>query len=674
MTAGSGAAVWWRCDHHHEWEAAPNTRVQRGSGCPYCSGRIPVPGETDLVTAHPEKAAWWSPNNAVGPETVSSGSGYMALWQCPAGHEWSTRVALFVRHGTCPVCTARVRTETNDLPALYPGIARTWDTTKNGCGPELIAPGNETPRWWRCEHGHSWQTTPSHRVRGHGCPVCSNRRTVTGVNDLGTTHPGIAAQWSGEGVSPSTVTAGSVRLLSWRCSVGHEWETSPAARVSRGDGCPVCSGRKVVPGFNDLATVNPDLASQMDDLYLAPTEVTYGSNRKVRWRCADGHHWYTQVSQRSRGRGCPVCSNLATVPGVNDLATLEPDLAAQWAPGNDRQPCDVVPGSTYRARWRCLAGKRHPVWEAAVRERATNGRTGCPRCVHHVSSGETEVAEYLRSILPAETVIRTSDRRVIAPKELDIYLPQQQVAVEYHGLYWHSEERGGTRERHLAKVTACRAAGIRLIQVWEDDWRDRRSVVEAMLASRLGVDARPRAGARTLAVTDLTRGQARTVTQAHHIQGFTAGTLYLGLVDSGGEPLAVLITRQIKNQWYIERYAAAVKVPGGFGRLLAALERRVAAGGGGRVVTFSDNEVSDGKLYADTGFTAEAVLPPDYRYVDRTMTRRHKFGFRLARFRRDPALVYVEGLTERELAQVNGLARVWDSGKVRWVRQVPAAR
>lgn len=116
----------------------------------------------------------------------------------------------------------------------------------------------------------------------------------------------------------------------------------------------------------------------------------------------------------------------------------------------------------------------------------------------------------------------------------------------------------------------------------------------------------------------------------------------------------------------VVRYATplGVLVCGGFSRLLS---HAVKATGVSHVVTFSDNMVSDGGLYRRTGFHEERVLPPDYSYVRPDEgVRMHKFRFRISRFRSDPGLLYRPGLTESQLATMNGLERVYDAGKVRW--------
>jgi hypothetical protein len=262
---------------------------------------------------------------------------------------------------------------------------------------------------------------------------------------------------------------------------------------------------------------------------------------------------------------------------------------------------------------------------------------------------------------------------VIGPRELDIVVPDLHLAIEFNGVFWHSEAVGKGRRYHADKYIACRRAGYRLLQIWEDDWADRRGVVESMIATVCGVRDTRRVGARTTTVVPVSGAQAAAFLTEHHLQGPAPGSRGLGLVDRDGALVAVMSVRSTTAGGVpvrrIERYATAFNVPGGFGKLLAVLRRELRQVGGGRIVTFSDNAVSDGDLYAAAGFTVTRELPPDYSYVVRDH-RVHKFNYRISRFRRDPDLEYREGLTERELARINGLHRVWDSGKQQWTLEV----
>lgn len=134
---------------------------------------------------------------------------------------------------------------------------------------------------------------------------------------------------------PSELSTGSNKKAWWKCSLGHEWQATISSRVA-GRGCPFCSNRKVLPGFNDLATIRPFLVQEWNtdkNGTLTPTTVLAGSYKKVWWKCAYGHELQAAIAHRTyRNQGCPYCSGRRAIAGTTDLATLNPKLAKEWHP------------------------------------------------------------------------------------------------------------------------------------------------------------------------------------------------------------------------------------------------------------------------------------------------------------------------------------------------------
>ena len=132
---------------------------------------------------------------------------------------------------------------------------------------------------------------------------------------------------------PADVSAGSQRSVWWRCEKGHSWRAAVRSRTV-GSGCPICAGKQLSLGENDLAALYPALAKQWDaekNGRLTPRDVLPGAEKKVWWRCERGHSWRAAVSSRTRaGGGCPYCAGKQVLPGFNDLASQRPELAAQW--------------------------------------------------------------------------------------------------------------------------------------------------------------------------------------------------------------------------------------------------------------------------------------------------------------------------------------------------------
>ena len=193
----------------------------------------------------------------------------------------------------------------------------------------------------------------------------------TSKPSLAETHPEIAAQ--ADGWDPTTSTYGSGEKRLWRCRAGHQW----SARVSdrrRGTGCPFCSGLRVLPGVNDLATTHPALSLEAQE--WDPTNLKAGSNKSVAWKCVNNHIFQAVVHSRAlQGTGCPICSNQQLLVGYNDLATTHPELAAQ-ADGWD--PTTVIAGNHKQFVWKCLLDH---TWSASLTNR-TNRGSACPICAN----------------------------------------------------------------------------------------------------------------------------------------------------------------------------------------------------------------------------------------------------------------------------------------------------
>jgi hypothetical protein len=283
------------------------------------------------------------------------------------------------------------------LATEYPDVAAEWHPTRNDRTADGVTPASSSKAWWTCAQGHEWEAVVSNRSKGGaGCPYCKGRRVLTGVNDLATLYPELAAQWhpTRNVDEPTTTFANSHSPVWWLCSGGHEWRASPNVRVNR-PACAYCSGRRPWPGETDLGTINPAAAAEWHPTKngeATPAQVNPFSHRKAWWLCPKGHEWEASVKNRHYGAGCPMCGHWTAVPGETDLATLWPDVAAQWHPARNGElrPDQILPASARKVWWECAKGHE---WETAISNRTNNG-TGCPYC-----SG--------RLVIPGETDIRT---------------------------------------------------------------------------------------------------------------------------------------------------------------------------------------------------------------------------------------------------------------------------
>ena len=336
VIAGSNKKVWWYLpydteDGRHfdfEWESTITGRAYGKSRCPYLLNQALWIGYNDLATTHPELAKEWHPtkNGDLNPTDVFAGSDKKVWWCCSEGHEWIASCNSRSSNGTgCSYCSGRyVVINVNDLATTHPELAKEWHPTKNGdLRPTDVSAGSHKKVWWHLpydtEDGRhfdfEWSEKVSNRCSlGYKCPYLSNQALWIGYNDLATTNPGLVKEWhpikNGD-LKPIDVVAGSNKKVWWCCSEGHEWKVGISHR-NRGHNCPVCSNKKVLKGFNDLATTHPELVKEWHPTKngnLKPIDVIAGSNKKVWWCCSEGHEWQASLNKRAySNRGCPICN------------------------------------------------------------------------------------------------------------------------------------------------------------------------------------------------------------------------------------------------------------------------------------------------------------------------------------------------------------------------------
>lgn len=281
-----------------------------------------------------------------------------------------------------------------------------------------------------------------------------------------TVCPELVREWDREkniDLSIEKITRGSGKMAWWVCPKGHSYKMRVMSRT-KGEGCPVCINKQVLEGYNDLLTCRPDVASSWHpekNGSLTPAEVVPGTKRKVWWICPKGHEWESSVADRCRSKGCPICKNRRIIKGVNDLATRYPELMQEWNyERNKILPEDYRKGSSEKVWWICKQGHE---WRATIIDRSRG--TGCPLCnmERKVSFPEKAILYYLQQYF--ENVESNVSPEWLGKQELDIYMPEYNIAIEYDGVYGHSKET--VRKRDLKKNAVCEKNGIFLIRVRE---------------------------------------------------------------------------------------------------------------------------------------------------------------------------------------------------------------
>jgi hypothetical protein len=239
LRAGSDRKVEWQCAVGHRWFAVVQPRCAKGVGCPYCSGRVPVIGETDLATTHPAVAAELVDQSLA--TSLKATSARKVEWQCAVGHRWITSSSGRTASGAgCPYCAGqRAIPGETDLATTNPALAK--ELVDRTLATTLMA-GSHRRVGWECRAGHRWDAVVSSRaISGRGCPYCAGQRAIPGETDLATTHPALAKELVDRTLA-TTLMAGTNRKVEWQCAVGHRWLVAPNNRTAKGGtGCPECA-------------------------------------------------------------------------------------------------------------------------------------------------------------------------------------------------------------------------------------------------------------------------------------------------------------------------------------------------------------------------------------------------------------------------------------------------
>lgn len=295
----------------------------------------------------------------------------------------------------------------------------------------------------------------------------------------------------------------------------------------------------------------------------------------------------------------------------------------------------------------------------------------CRKCyVLTVSTAHSEINDYLAS-LGISTIL--NDRTKISPLELDIFCPDNNIAVEYNGMFWHSESSGKHRNYHRDKTIKCNAVGIKLIHLFEDEWRDKQRIVKSRLRNIFGKN-KHRIFARKCEIREIDNKTTVRFLNKYHVQGagnycIRYGAYYrnrLVAVMTFCKPRIAMGNKlQQDGKFELSRFCVInnFTVIGIANKILHhfVLNHRPT-----KIVSYADLRWSEGNLYKKLGFTLSHVSAPNYWYI-RNGLRYYRYGFRKSVLSKRLE-TFDENKTEWENMKDNGFDRIWDCGSMVFVK------
>lgn len=475
---------------HGIFEQTPANHLL-GQGCPSCKGHTARktraakgPGEgKSFAELRPAWVYQWDSehNGDLRPEHAYPTSGKVAWWHEPTcGHRWQQKIT---NRGAaaqqCPVCTGDIfQSGVNDLITLCPEVAREWHPTKNvPLTPAQLSISSGQRVWWTCkECRNEWATKVNSRTKGNrtGCPRCGQDlvwekrgKPAHEKSVAGRAGPEVLAQWSARNTErPEDVYFGNTTLALWwiHPDCRHEWRQSAYNRAEAASGCPVCNGRIVVAGINDLATTDPQVAARWHPKLnglVTPRDLRRFSNKKFWWRCPTCQAPYERTVTGMVTKGSVLCRDCARkaagqkraapIPG-HSFADEHPGISEEWHPtlNESLRSNQVRSGSNKSVWWLCSYGHS---WQAQVSHR-TSPRTKrtCPHCAPG-SYGERAVIDVLQAN-EVKYERQWSDPTLKDRSRLryDFMLPESRALIEFDGEQHRRSSRFGSQTHEEAAV------------------------------------------------------------------------------------------------------------------------------------------------------------------------------------------------------------------------------
>ena len=444
LLPNSNKKVWWKCSKGHEWQATVNHRNNgRGCPACSGNIVLKGENDLQTISPTLAKEWNYEKNGNTKPEHFTESSSKKVWWKCSKGHEWQATINHRNNGRGCPICNSERNTSLPEYAILYylkkHGLEVIHSYREMGYELDIYIPSKKVAIEY---DGYLWHKNKAkidlkknQKCKKDGIKLYRIREGLPSLNDssmdfivqkgqknlseilkrvlseiielcididlerdsiaianlreytekessLLLSNPNLAKEWNCEkngNLKPEHFTKNSGKKVWWQCSEGHEWQATIDHR-NKGRGCPYCSSRKVLKGYNDLETVNPTLAKDWHydkNNGLTPADVMPNSNKKVWWKCSEGHAWQAKIIERNRGNSCPYCSGRYAVKGENDLQTVNPSLAKEWnyKKNSGLTPMDVLPNSNKKIWWKCSKGHE---WQAGIADR--NRGRGCPYC------------------------------------------------------------------------------------------------------------------------------------------------------------------------------------------------------------------------------------------------------------------------------------------------------
>ena len=418
-----------------------------------------------------------------------------------------------------------------------------------------------------------------------------------------------------------------------------------------GQGCPKCARNLPITKEEFIERARKIHGDKYDY-----SKVDYvNGDTKVCIICPEHGEFWQKPNYHMKGRGCPLCAS--NIP----LTTNEFIKRAKEVHG-DKYDYSKVEYVNYGTKVCIVCPKHGEFWQLTGNH--IGKKQGCPRCEHHVSAWEEEIANYLKSL---NLNIIQSDRKILDGKEIDILLPDYSIGIECDGLNFHSEKYKD-KNYHLLKTEECAKKGIRLIHIFEDEWVNKKNIIESML-SNIFRKSKVKIYARKCEIKDVPTKDKTKFLDENHIQGRSNSTVNFGLYYNNelvslmtfGKPRINMGGDKSEGSWELVRFCNKLNtnVIGGASKLFTKFAKDYNPK---KIITYSDKRWATGNMYQILGFINTHDSDPNYFYIIDD-ERKNRFNFRKSVLIKEG---YDPNKTEHEIMLDRDIYRIYDCGCKVW--------
>ena len=508
-------------------------------------------------------------------------------------------------------------------------------------------------------HGDFWQTPQAH-VRGDGCPKCALEQKKNNLISNNETFIQKAQQKHKKKYKYDKVNyINSSTKVCITCPIHGDFWMTPSAHLN-GQQCPKCQGK----GLNTdeiIQKCNLIHNNQYDYSLVKFSKM----HEKVPIICPKHGVFMQSMSKHiSKKQGCPVCA--IENRSNNKRTNINDVIKKANLIHHNQYDYSLIKFNNINDKVDIICPK-HGIFTQRLYDHLHG--TGCPHCTHVKSNDELEIFHYIQNLCPDAI---NGDKTILNGKELDIFIPSKNIAIEYNGLRWHSEYYGKDQYYHLNKLEECLKKGIFLIQIFEDEYKTNKTLIYHKLNHILKCDNHNlKIMGRKCVIQSINYNDAISFLQKYHIQGGVPSTVYLGAFY-GHEMIGVmtfLVTNKNKRTWELNRFATNYNYicQGVGGKLFSYFIKTYDPL---EIKSFADRRWTLNKnnnIYIKLGFQLDNILKPDYKYiiVNNPIIRFHKFNYRKHIINKKYNLPL--SLTENEMTQQLGLSKIWDCGLLKYV-------